>query len=265
MKLRVAQLQESSAADRVIADDDYVVVLDGATSFVPGDVPDVGVYVDTLGNELRERLCDTTGELRRILADSIWATADQLDLLPGHSPSSTVAILRHRGTVLETLLLGDSTIVVGDVRGSYMVATDNRLAELDLPETHRYRRRLIGGSGYDDTHRDILRSLQDNQQRYRNRANGYWIAEADPVAAEHAITSIHSAADVSWSVLATDGASERIGAVGFSWDRIARSDIDDLNGLLTECHRWEAEADPDGRVAPRAKRHDDKTLVVVTP
>lgn len=43
----------------------------------------------------------------------------------------------------------------------------------------------------------------------------------------------------------------------------ARCDVDGLNRLLSECHRWEAEDDPDGRLLPRAKRHDDKALVVV--
>ncbi len=45
MKFAVAQLQEDSAGDRVITADDYVIVLDGATSFDPG-VPEVGTYVD---------------------------------------------------------------------------------------------------------------------------------------------------------------------------------------------------------------------------
>lgn len=103
------------------------------------------------------------------------------------------------------------------------------------------------------------------QLRYRNRPNGYWIAEADPIAAEYAVTSTHHTADIPWMVLATDGAAERISAVGFSWDQVAACNSDSLNRLLERCHRWEAETDPNGRLAPRAKRHDDKTLVVAIP
>ena len=225
MKLAVAQLRECSAADR-------------------------------------QRLSATTGGLRDILVDSIRATADQLDLLSHRAPSSTVAVVRQLGSTIDTLLPGDSTIVVGGPDGSYTVSTDNRLDGLDLDETRRYRKRLSEGSGYDETHRHVLRSLQHEQLRYRNRPNGYWTAEADPIAAEYAITSIPSAADVPWMALATDGAAERIPAVGASWDQVAACDSDMLNRLLERCHHWEADTDPSGRIAPRAKRHDDKSLVV---
>jgi len=35
-----------------------------------------------------------------------------------------------------------------------------------------------------------------------------------------------------------------------------------LRRVLEDCERWEAEEDPAGRLLPRSKRHDDKTLVV---
>ncbi len=261
MRFAVAQLQEESAGDRVITADNCVIVLDGATSFDP-DMPDVGAYVDALGSELCERLCASSENLRDILAESILATADKLGLVPGRAPSSTVAIARQRHGTIQTLLLGDSHIVVGGRSDSHTV-TDDRLARLDLDEVREYRRRLSAGNGYDDTHRRILQSLQRKQCQHRNRLGGYWIAEADPNAAEHAIGTDLRADTIPWLALATDGAVDCIAALRIPWAEVARCDADGLNRLLSECHRWEAEDDPGGLLLPRAKRHDDKALVVV--
>ncbi len=263
MKFAVAQLQEGSAGDRMITADDFVIVLDGATSFDP-EMPDAGTYVGVLGNYLRERLCASVEDLRAALADSIRATADELELIPGRAPSSTVAIARlHRGSI-ETLLLGDSQIVVGGSSGSLTVVTDGRLSALDLDESREYRRRLGAGSGYDDTHGRLLELLQRKQRQFRNRLGGYWIAEADTNAADYAISSFHPVEDVAWLALATDGAADRFATLDISWTHVAGSDSDGLARLLAECHRWEAENDPGGKLVPRAKPHDDKTVVVAT-
>ncbi|WP_036497065.1 protein phosphatase 2C domain-containing protein [Nocardia aobensis] len=262
MKLATAQLQESSAEDRVFTACDYAIVLDGATSFDP-DAPGAGAYVDALGRRLRDRLTAQV-ELRTVLADAIRTVAEDLALVPGHAPSSTVAIVRHRGNTIETLLLGDSLIVVGGPNDSYTVITDDRLSRLDLDESRTYRQRLRAGSGYDDDHREILRALQRRQREHRNRPDGYWIAEADPTAADHAISGSYQADDVPWIALATDGAANCLAALHLPWSHLAGYDADSLQRLLTECHRWEAEDDPNGRIEPRAKRHDDKTLVIAT-
>ncbi|WP_158633223.1 hypothetical protein [Amycolatopsis sp. WAC 04182] len=42
-----------------------------------------------------------------------------------------------------------------------------------------------------------------------------------------------------------------------------RDDTADLHDIVTRCHTWEHDADPDARTLPRAKRHDDKTLAAV--
>ena len=47
------------------------------------------------------------------------------------------------------------------------------------------------------------------------------------------------------------------------WGQIARFDSAQLEELLERCHSWEAEDDPGGVSLPRAKRHDDKTIVAI--
>jgi hypothetical protein len=60
------------------------------------------------------RIIDTRpgGDLRGILADAIAATACDLDLQPGKSPSSTVIIFRCTASHADCLVLGDSLAVL---------------------------------------------------------------------------------------------------------------------------------------------------------
>jgi hypothetical protein len=55
------------------------------------------------------------------------------------------------------------------------------------------------------------------------------------------------------------------GLLGISWAAIAQVAPDELAGQLAELHRWEHEVDPGGAQLPRAKRHDDKTVVCWRP
>ena len=73
-------------------------MLDGASAFIPVPVP-ASAYADHLARQIA-RLTDNQpgGDLRGILADAIAATARDLDLQAGKSPSSTVIILRHWGS-----------------------------------------------------------------------------------------------------------------------------------------------------------------------
>ncbi|MGV9780779.1 hypothetical protein, partial [Nocardia farcinica] len=106
---------------------------------------------------------------------------------------------------------------------------------------------MAHGTGYDDVHRRLLRELQERQREQRNRPGGYWIAEADPSAAAHAIWLDIPPNSVSWLVAATDGAREPIQSLGIPWTDIAQQSADELGALLRTCHSWEAETDPDGR------------------
>lgn len=147
-----------------------------------------------------------------------------------------------------------------------VVITDDRMDALDLEPRRAYRERLSAGGGYDDRHREILRSLQTEQAALRNRKGGYWIAEASEEAAQHALIELRRADEVPWLVLATDGAYDPMRHLGLSdWPQVCAMDDDELHGLLVQCQAWESEVDPSGEALPRAKRHDDKSLVAVLP
>jgi hypothetical protein len=160
---------------------------------------------------------------------------------------------------MDLLVLGDTQIATPS--GIYI---DNRLGNFATSERAAYRTRLGEGHGYDDSHRELLRALQTQQAQHRNRENGYWIAEAVPDAAFHAMTTTLPVASTPWLVLATDGAYKTMAHLGLDdWDAVAGLEQPELQQLLTDLERWEANDDPLGLALPRAKCHDDKTLASV--
>lgn len=244
--------------------DTAAVVLDGASAFVPCSV-DTGRYVDTLGAAIVDELHDQAADLRTVVRRAIDATTRTLDLQAGESPSSTVAVVRAVADTVDVFLLGDSPVIVGLTDGSQQRITDERIHATDTGERDAYRRRLAAGHGYDAEHRHLLAALQRKQVTRRNVPGGYWIAEAEPEAAIHAVTARFDLWHVAWAVLCTDGAERPLEHLGLAdWPTIASLNGAELRELLIRIHAWEIKYDPNGRALPRAKRHDDKTLCLVS-
>lgn len=264
MKAHVAQLAGGTDnADRAFTADHFAIVLDGATAFLPVDV-DPGTYAGTLGEAIANQLDDDpAADLPAVVGAAIAHATARLDLTPGRSPSSTVAILRTGDdAVADLYVLGDSPIKYGT--GTHTASlTDDRLSRVATNERHHYVSRLRAGHGFDEQHRAALVALQRAKRDACNRPGGYWIAEANPDAADHGITRQIPATAITWAVLASDGAADLIDHTGQPWPDIARADTDQLADLLAQLDEWETTTDPDGRALPRAKRHDDKTLVAI--
>jgi hypothetical protein len=264
VRVQTAQLAGGdNNADRVFVTDNAVIVLDGASAFLPVDV-DPGTYAGTLGEIIARELRQTPlRPLVDVLRQAIEETADKLHIIRGAGPSSTVSILRDAGPTVDLLVLGDSPIHYG-TDTTHHVLTDDRLSAVAPHARQRYRERLQAGHGYDDDHRASLAALQRVERDHRNRPGGYWIAEADPAAAGNAITVELPRDAITWAVLATDGAADLIDHFDMGWRAIADYDEPALGTMLDRIHRWETAADPDGHDLPRSKRHDDKTVAAIT-
>ncbi|WP_230862991.1 hypothetical protein [Amycolatopsis camponoti] len=247
--------------DKIVTMANGVIMLDGASAFVPVPVPPA-VYAAELGAQLKDHLVHAPGaDLVEVLEEAIHDVAARLDLCPGKSPSSTVTILREHDGWLDLLLLGDNLVVLPEAE-----ITDRRLSLLDLEPSRRYRRRLARGFGFDAAHRAILRELQTQQAACRNRPGGYWIAEAEPAAARNALVHRFRTIDVPWVGLATDGAYRPMQHLHLDdWPQLASVDPEVLEQILRRCENWEARDDPAGVNLPRAKRHDDKTIAIAMP
>ncbi|WP_345606189.1 hypothetical protein [Pseudonocardia adelaidensis] len=261
--MHTAQLPGAeTSTDRVIVTPDAVIVLDGASAYLPSAIGP-GTYAETLGRNIAAELHQAPGTpIANAVAEAIRRTSEQLDLRPGASPSSTVAILRARPDAADLYVLGDSPIHYGIGHRQHSL-TDDRLSAVATPEREHYRAQLRAGHGYDDAHHAALVHLQRTQQQARNVEGGYWIAETDPAAAHHALTTSVERDMIEWAVLATDGAADLIEHAGHRWHRIAQYDDAQLTALLARVHEWEDTSDPDGRHLPRAERHDDKTIAAL--
>ncbi|MDR7383607.1 protein phosphatase 2C domain-containing protein [Promicromonospora iranensis] len=248
--------------DRYVVGDGFAAVLDGATSVAGDRSHDPGWYAERLGQALSETV--PRGEpLADAVAGAIRTVRDAHGLTPDTSPTSTVAIARWSDDVVETYTLGDSYVVVLRAGSVETVYTDDRLDAVGADERAAYRARLAAGHGYDVGHREVLLALQAEQARRRNRPGGYWIAGAEPEAAHHGLTTAESRSGITGLLLASDGVDPQRHPVAATWRELAEH----ANGhgeaqVLQDVHDAEA-SDQDGQRWPRAKRHDDKTLVTI--
>ncbi|HST67088.1 MAG TPA: hypothetical protein VLM05_18065 [Mycobacteriales bacterium] len=263
-EVRVAERAAGTkpSQDRTVLLERAVAVLDGASAPDPAE-RDGGWYASRLAEQLAARLEDRRLDLTTVLADSIAVVTSTYRLVPGHSPSSTVTLLRWDDDRIDALVLGDSPLVV--FRGERAeVVVDERLNQVAPQQRVAYHDRLAAGGGYDEAHRELLRALVGEQRRHRNRPDGYWIAEATPTAAGQAITRSWPAGAVGTALLASDGVSRGIGRAVPDWPTALRLVRERGPDALLDAVRAPEQADPDGRHWPRSKPYDDQALIVVT-
>lgn len=239
------------------------VVLDGATVRTDtGCVHGVPWYVDQLGSQLVATLTATprlslTVALRRAIA-AVARLHPQCDLDHPGTPSAGVGIVVDRGSALRWLVLGDVTVAV-DTGERIEVLVDDRVSQT-AAEARAVADRFAIGSPEKQA---ALRVMKEGELAARNTPGGYWIAAADPDAADHALQGTVT----SWSRLAvlTDGAA-RLQAFGVAEWAEGFKLLDEAGpaGLIRAVRRAER-SDPDGVRWPRNKRSDDATAVYATP
>ena len=227
--------------DHIALLDRAILVLDGATSPSP-DLPPGGWYAALLRDQLADELrAHPQEDLGAALANAITAVANAHDLRPGHSPSSTVSVLRWNDSEVEALVLADSPIVAFGQFGTDVVS-DDRLISL------RNNRLLQTGT-------DV--------RRRRNAADGFWVAEADPSAAHRAVRRSWPRAEVDAVLIATDGVAIGVDEYRlFDWPEVLRLAKNKGPEAVLDAVRAAENGDPHAVRWPRAKRHDDQVLVV---
>lgn len=216
-------------------------------------------YVHQLGCLLLRLAGDPGRPLTESLAEAIdGVTAlhrDSCDLDHPGSPCSTVAMVRRGAESLDYLVLSDSVVVLDRI-GSEPLVVQDRAVESFAPA--QVRAALAADDRHDTA---ALFALIREQQRVRNRPEGYWVAQSAPEAAQHARCGTVDGAR--GAVLLSDGAARPV------------TDFDamDWPALLALCYARGPEAliavtreledhDPHGVVWPRYKHRDDATAVV---
>lgn len=250
--------------DHAIVTDHAMAVLDGATSWLPQPPGrDGGWYARVLGAALTARLDDDHVRLPAIVADAIDEVRQRYGLRDEDCPTSTVAIARWTPDTVQMYVLGDSPAVAFSVDGDVHELYDARLDDVGRAERTGYRAHLSDGHGYDQRLAELVAELQLAERRRRNREGGYWIAGADPAAAEHGVTIEHPRDELDAVVLASDGASCAVHEYALhTWSTLRAALRDGPPARLLDSVHDAEDQDPDGVRWPRAKRHDDKTLTV---
>ncbi|KOX13738.1 hypothetical protein ADK67_43825 [Saccharothrix sp. NRRL B-16348] len=223
--------------DRIVRLPNAVVLLDGATSPTPRE-RDGGWHSRHLAAELTRLDLADDHDLADYLARAIARLAAENGLTPGNSPSSTVAVTRWTDTAVDVLVLADSPVVVFTDTGAEVVA-DHRLRD--------------------------LRGQVDRITDWRNREDGWWVAEAEPAAAHRAVRARWPRDRVRAVLMATDGVSCGVDDYGLFADWRAVLDITSEKGpeaVLDEIRAAE-EGDADRTKWPRPKVHDDQALAVI--
>lgn len=228
--------------DFVLAAENFVVVLDGATAPVgveSGCVHDVPWLVAHLGTNLAGVLVREPGAaLVDVLREGIAATmrdhAGECDLRNPDSPSSTAAILRCGPEFVDYIVLGDSAVVIEHGDGELVVAHDDRTGHL---------------SDYSVA----------GVSRLRNSDEGFWVASNRPEAAEKAVVGSVPMAEVRRAALMTDGITRLVERYGRSWlDVLERMDKHGARQVVADVRAEELAAPG----AYRGKLHDDVTAVL---
>jgi hypothetical protein len=235
-----------------------VIVLDGASEPDPTD-RNGGWYAEVLGRQIQECLLDRpVHDLAGTLGAAIRHVADQYGLRRG-GPSATVSIVRWDTSFIEALVLGDSSVVALNRRGTVVDLVDHRLREVARQE------RLAFDDLVDAVELHLAwQALVAAEREARNRPGGYWIAETDPKAATEALRGLWQLSDITAVLVVTDGVTVGVDDYGIpaTWaDAIAVAERDP-GELVNLIHDTEA-SDPNCVKWPRSKRHDDKAVALV--
>lgn len=244
--------------DHVVVSGDFAIVLDGVSTppgLATGCRHGTRWLVRTLGATLAGRLAARPhAPLAGVLGEAIERVRGShgagCDLAHPESPSTTVAMVRERGEVVDYLVLCDSSVGFESTRGCWAV-TDDRTARLPA---------------YD---RATVASL-------RNSPAGFWVAAADPAAAQHALTGSVWRAGIHRVAVCSDGAARLVERFGHRWrDLFAIAGRSGPGGVIAAVRAAERAAQPAaertagragqraaGPGSGRAKAFDDATVVI---
>ncbi|WP_344485176.1 protein phosphatase 2C domain-containing protein [Nonomuraea monospora] len=178
------------------------------------------------------------------------------DLAHPGTPSSTAALFRLRAGHIEHLVLGDSTFVA-DIDGEIVTVTDRRIEAVG----HNLWQRMASLPTGTPAHQSARIAFVEHQRRMRNHPRGYPIASVHDQAARDALTGSHPAGQVRRLALLSDGATRFVEfGLGTFADLLDVLDSRTPWRLFDEIRAAET-SDPGGERWPRAKRHDDISVV----
>jgi hypothetical protein len=243
------------------------VLLDGAgtpAGLGTGCIHGIAWYARTLGTVLLARIAAADSGpladcLHAAIRDVTSRHEDTCDLSHAGSPAATVVATRIRGDELEYLVLSDSVLVlVLASDGANQVVTDHRIETASRPHRGQFEGMPIGTPGRDAAFRQYVQTVR----AMKNTDAGYWVASAEPEAADHAICGSVAVSGLRAALLLSDGASRLADVFGLvSWDELVSLVLESGPAELIRQVRLAEASDPDGSRWRRGKAVDDATVV----
>lgn len=251
-------MPDKASEDWALTTPELLVVLDGATARTEtGCVHGIAWYARHLGGAIVERAAEQD-DLRSALAEAIDVVArehSECDLTHPGTPSAGVAVLRADGRYL---VLGDVAIAV-QTGADVLVVVDDRVSKTASAERAEVDRHLIGTP----EKAAALVPMKVAELAARNVPGGYWIAAADPTAAEHAITGCADLRPGAPIAVLSDGAARAVDFGLLTWPQLLSMAAGGPAEVVALVRESEA-ADPLGQRWPRNKASDDATIVTAT-
>ncbi|GLW31876.1 protein phosphatase 2C domain-containing protein [Actinoplanes regularis] len=225
----------------------------------------VAWYSTTLGGAILSLVSDEASPLTDVLASAITLTADAhrhtCNLDDPGTPSATVVITRVVKDDLQYLVLADSVLVIGRPGSEPLVICDDREAAIGA----RYRQEMDGLTNGTPEHDDARRRYVETLRSHRNRPGGFWVAAADPGAANEALTGTVPLGDISTVALLSDGASRLVDRFGLAtWSQLLATLSSQGPAELVSQVRRAEKSDETGDRWPRGKTYDDATAIHLT-
>lgn len=264
------QLSATSPGDPNVPNEDWhmvtpdlVVVCDGATVRTEtGCRHGAAWYASRLGMLVAEWIALNPDmslrlALRAAISDVCGRHGYTCNLDHPGTPSAGIAVVHRHQEMLRYLVLGDVSIVIDTTSGP-MVISDQRVSATASAERAEADVWPIGT----DQKAAALLKMKPAELAARNVEGGYWIAAADPSAAEHAITGEIPFAEARRFAVLTDGAMRYSDL--FNMGDLS-SVLDVAPDRLIRLVRNAEDHDPLGIRYPRNKRHDDATAVLAQP
>jgi Protein phosphatase 2C len=255
--------------DFAAASANVAVLLDGAGTpggAESGCVHGVAWFTQQLGTQLlAEASQDDQRPLPECLRNAISHTRklheETCDLDHPGTPSSTVIAIRlGKDDAVEYLVLADSVLLFDVIGGDPVALTDDR--EARVGSAHRAAMDALPSGS---TEHDLaLKEYVETLRKYRNAADGFWVAASDASAADHALTGSEPRDTLRAVALLSDGASrlaDRFHLI--DWAGVLQLLGKESPQQLIDRVRAAERDDPRGERWPRGKVHDDATAVYV--
>ena len=249
---------------------DVLVAVDGATGLSGRHQIGVGSDAQWFANNLAQDILMLAADRHRSLPQVLDAALDRCRArlrrmqvpLEGFA-SASVAVARLGAEHLEFVSVGDCTALLTMVDGRVERIADGAVAKLDdrvvraavdLAARERISvREAIGKQS----------ALLKRHRALRNRQGGYWIAEPNGTAVDHATARRFPISEVSEVALLTDGfaAVHDLTRQVEGWRELAELLAAGAGGRLMRELRTALQRDTDFSAFPRLKEVDDSTFV----